>query len=84
MRGDVFSGSLGGGTCVNGVAGGGPIYFTQWNSNFKMRNAMAMLHQCYASAIDSSGQISTFSIMPNATSKTVFQPLEQFGFYPAC
>ncbi|MBX7135036.1 MAG: hypothetical protein K1X67_20415 [Fimbriimonadaceae bacterium] len=83
MRSDgPFSGSIGGGTCIGPVSGRGPVYLTQWDSNYKMRNAMAMMHMCYASAIESSGTIDTFSVIGQNTA--ALQPLSQFGFSTSC
>lgn len=42
---DTFRGSTGGGTCNATIQGNGPIYLTPCHSDFKMRNAMSMLHQ---------------------------------------
>ena len=82
INGGIFNGSLGGGMCWEPVAGRGTVYFTQWDSNFKMRNSMEQLRMCYTSAIDPSGLISTFSV--NGADNRPFQPLAQFGFYPTC
>lgn len=77
-----FVGATGGGTCVGPQAGPGPVYVTQWDSNFKMRNAMAMLRMCYASAIESGGVIDTFSV--NGRNTAALAPLAHFGFSTSC
>ena len=83
-QGGIFNGALGGGTCIRPISGNGPVYFTQWDSNFKMRNSMAMLRMCYASAIESDGTISTFSLMASNARGNALAPLAQFGFTDTC
>lgn len=81
----IFNGSLGGGLCFEGVTGSeGGVFFTQWDSNFKMRNAMELARMCYASAIDESGMISTFSVSRNKANSGDLEPLTQFGFTNTC
>ena len=81
VDGSPLSGAIGGGYCL-AATGMGPVLFTQWDSNFKMRNAMKMRRQCYASSIDSSGFIQTFSTM--ASTESSLTPLTRFGFSVSC
>lgn len=82
IRGDMFSGATGGGYCIRPRSGSGPVYFSQWESSYKMRNSMAMLRMCYASVVESGGMIETFSVIGRNTA--ALQPLAQFGFTAIC
>ncbi len=82
IRLDMFTGALGGGSCFRTVAGRAPVFLTQWDSDYKMQNSMAMLHMCYASAIEPGGMIDTFSVIGRNTA--ALQPLTRFGFSMSC
>jgi len=81
VDGAPMSGATGGGSC-EASNGGGFVFITQWDSDFKMRNAMQKMGQCYASIVYDSGSIDTFSTRP-ATANAL-SPLTQFGFTSTC
>jgi hypothetical protein len=81
VDGAPLSGAIGGGYCL-AATGGGAVLFTQWDSKFKMRNAILMRQHCYAWSIHSSGFIQTFSTLANT--QRALTPLTQFGFSIYC
>jgi hypothetical protein len=59
--------------------GGGAITIGQYDSDYKMRNAIAMLRmKYYASARTSDGTVWMFAVM--AGDESILEPLAQFGF----
>jgi len=68
----------GGALCMP-KSGSGVITIGQYDSNFKMRNAIAMLQaKYYASAITSDETVWVFAVM--AGDASILEPLTQFGF----
>lgn len=76
-------GAVGGAQCMARQVGGVLVLFSQWDSNFKMRNAMEYTGQCYASVKWSNGPIETFSVVA-AVGSNPLAPLRQFGFSATC
>ena len=72
--------AIGGATCRSQVSTSDIILFTQWDSNFKMRNAMTQFRQCYTSVLYENGNVEVLSVMPNAPAGDILNPLSQFGF----
>jgi hypothetical protein len=83
--GSVFGGAIGGGVCMDlrVPRGRGPIYLTQWDSDFKMRNQMTLLGMCYASATNGDA-ITTLSVRALPDAGAALEPLAQFGFTNTC
>ena len=76
-------GATGGAQCMSRQVGGALVLFSQWDSNFKMRNAMEYMRQCYASVILDGVFIETFSVVATVGSNPL-APLGQFGFTATC
>jgi hypothetical protein len=77
------------GTSIQGATGGGfcqsrsrstSVFFSQWDSNFKMLNALSQYHMSYYTSafVGGSADIDTFSV--NGNDSAALRPLQQFGF----
>ncbi len=80
-KGTSLPGAVGGAICAPRITTGNPntlIRIAQFDSEFKMRNALAARLTKYAAVTEYEGLIWTFSIIENDPSP--LQPLEQFGF----
>jgi hypothetical protein len=80
-RGSSMPGAVGGATCSPRIATGNPnslIWITQFDSDFKMRNALAARLTKYFASTEHNGLLWTFSVIENDPSP--LRPLEQFGF----
>lgn len=73
-------GSSGGALCQARVGRGDYITMSQFDSDYKMRNALAMAQiDYYVSGIEPSGEFVCFSVLPGSSSRPL-EPLIQFGF----
>jgi Protein of unknown function (DUF2510) len=73
-------GNSGGGLC-RAKGAQGMINISQFDSDYKMRNGIAMMHvQYYVSGIEPDGTVIAFSVLGAGGSPTALEPLTQYGF----
>ena len=72
-------GSTGGGLCSS-RSGPGVINISRFDSDYKMRNGIAMMHvKYYVSGIEPDGTVIAFTTLSGGSADAL-EPLTQFGF----